>query len=191
MSTMMVTGILARGEHRKFTELMFAVSHIRAFREICPFSSWGSGNVDSHVETLVVIYICLPFSWPLGLRPGSLGRKVGEGIWLPRPGNGCCNIEDIPLCAKIRTQAPDPVSNGIIPLSSYLPRIFCVYLLVYSFMYLLIFIYCIHVYCVGILPKCMCLRTCGSWFSSQHMGPGWDPLELAAGTFVRWATSSA
>lgn len=37
----------------------------------------------------------------------------------------------------------------------------------------------------------MCLRTCGSWFSSQHVGPGWDPLELAAGPFVCWATSSA
>lgn len=31
MSTTMVTGSLARGEHRKFTELMFAVGHTRAF----------------------------------------------------------------------------------------------------------------------------------------------------------------
>lgn len=108
--------------------------------------------MDSHVETPVVIYVCLPFSWPLGLRPGSFGRKVGEGIWLPRTGNGYCNTDDIPLGAEIRAQAPDPFSNGVIPLPSCLSRIFCVYLLAYSFMYLLSFIYCISVYCVGILP---------------------------------------
>lgn len=107
--------------------------------------------MDSRIETLLVIYVCLPFSWPLGLRQGSFGSKVGEGIWLPRTGNSC-NTDDIPLGAEIRTQAPDPVSNGVIPLSSFLSRIFCVYLLPYSFMYLLIFIYCIYVYCVGILP---------------------------------------
>lgn len=53
--------------------------------------------MDSHVDTLVVIYLCLPFSWPLSLRQGSFGREVGEGIWLPRTGSSCCNTDDLVL----------------------------------------------------------------------------------------------
>lgn len=56
--------------------------------------------MDSHVETLVVIYVGLPFSWPLGLRQGSFGRQVEEGIWLPRTGNGVVTQIPFPLVLR-------------------------------------------------------------------------------------------
>lgn len=109
------------------------------------------------------------FSWPLGMRQGSSGRKVGEGIWLPRTESSCRNRGYISLGAKISAKAPDPISNGNIPFSSYLSKIFYIYLFAYFFILFIVFTYM----CVGTLPQCMCLRTCGNWFSSQRVGPGY------------------